>query len=81
MRADFDDCEGVMSAFAEDWAFSADGFEAGTGKQGITDSIRSSREAFGTTIHTPHYVLIEFQHDDHATGLVGAHLRSPSAGA
>ena len=28
----------------------------------------------GLTIHTPHYGLYSFVTDDHATGLVGAHL-------
>ncbi len=36
--------------------------------------VRRARAAFGTTLHTPHYVLIDFVDDDHATGLVGAHL-------
>ncbi|MDF2443077.1 MAG: hypothetical protein JWR01_1280 [Subtercola sp.] len=75
LASDFDDYEAIKNAFVENGKFSADGFESGSTNQEISDGIRSARSNFGKrTIHTPHYSLVEFVDDDHATGLVGAHL-------
>jgi hypothetical protein len=74
LASDFDDYDTIASCYAADSTFSASGFEGGRGPQGVADMIRGARANFGTTIHTPHYSLLEFQDDDHATGMVGAHV-------
>lgn len=74
LASDFDDYETIASSYAAESTFSASGFEGGRGPQGVADMIRGARGNFGTTIHTPHYSLIEFQDPDNATGMVGAHV-------
>ncbi|WP_205683938.1 nuclear transport factor 2 family protein [Cryobacterium aureum] len=74
LASDFDDYDAIAASFAETSSFAAGGFEGAAGGAGIASMIKGARTAFGTTIHTPHYVLIDFQDEDHATGLVGAHL-------
>ena len=80
LASDFDDFDAIANAFAPGGTFSAGGFPGATGGQGISDMIRQARTNFGTTIHTPHYVLVDFVDDDHATGLVGAHLEIATGG-
>ncbi|MFD9661299.1 nuclear transport factor 2 family protein [Rhodococcus sp. NPDC059968] len=80
LASDFDDFDAIADAFAENGTFSAGGFPGATTGSGIANMIRQARTAFGTTIHTPHYVLIVFVDDDHATGLVGAHLEIATGG-
>jgi hypothetical protein len=80
LASDFDDFDAIADAFAPEGTFSAGGFPGATGGTGIADMIRQARTAFGTTIHTPHYVLVDFIDDDHATGLVGAHLEIATGG-
>jgi uncharacterized protein (TIGR02246 family) len=74
LASDFDDYEAIARYFTPDGSFAADGFPASVGNEAIAESIRGSRSYFGITIHTPHYVLVDFLDDDNATGLVGAHL-------
>lgn len=74
LASDFDDYDTISNCYAEDSTFAASGFEGGRGPEGIAEMIRGARANFGTTIHTPHYSLVDFQDDDHATGMVGAHV-------
>jgi hypothetical protein len=74
LASDFDDYDAIASCYAKDSSFAASGFEGGRGPEGVAEMIRNARANFGTTIHTPHYSLVEFQADDHATGMVGAHV-------
>jgi hypothetical protein len=74
LASDFDDYDTIASCYAKESTFSASGFEGGRGPEGVAEMIRGARTNFGTTIHTPHYSLVEFQDDDHATGMVGAHV-------
>lgn len=80
LASDFDDYDAIAGCYSADAVFAAGGFEGATGPSGIADMIRQARTNFGTTIHTPDYSLIEFQDDDHATGLVGAHLEIATGG-
>lgn len=80
LASDFDDYESISRSFAIDGSFAADGFPASVGNGAIAESIRGSRATFGITVHTPHYVLVDFIDEDNATGLVGAHLEIAVAG-
>jgi hypothetical protein len=74
LAADGDDLAGVGASFAEDATFASSGVISATGRQGIVDFIAGARAHMGLTVHTPNYALYTFTDDDHATGLVGAHL-------
>lgn len=80
LASDSDDYEAIAHSFADKSTFSAGGFPAGEGGQGVADMIRGARQAFGNSIHTPNYVVINFIDDDNATGLVGAHLEIATGG-
>ncbi|GAA5063746.1 nuclear transport factor 2 family protein [Nocardia callitridis] len=80
LASDFDDFDAIAEAFAPEGVFAAGGFPGATGPAAIADMIRQARTAFGVTVHTPHYVLLDFVDDDHATGLVGAHLEIATGG-
>lgn len=53
LASDCDDLAGIGNSFAEDATFSASGIVTGTGREGIVEFIRSSREQMGLTVHTP----------------------------
>lgn len=74
LASDGDDFEGIAASFTEDAVFSASGAPAGKGRAGITAFIRGARAHMGLTLHTPNYVRLRFEDDDHASGIVGAHL-------
>ncbi|HWI71109.1 MAG TPA: nuclear transport factor 2 family protein [Baekduia sp.] len=74
VAADDDDYETLGACFADDGAFSAGGFPGGTTRQEIVDFIRADRESMAATVHTPDFLLLDFEGDDAATGVVGAHL-------
>ncbi|MFW2829450.1 nuclear transport factor 2 family protein [Sphingomonas sp. ID0503] len=74
LAADGDDMDGVSASFAPDATFSSSGVANAKGRPSIADFIRSARLHMGLTVHTPHYVQLEFSESDHASGLVGAHL-------
>jgi len=74
LAADGDDLEGVGDSFMPDATFASSGVINATGRQGIVGFIAASRAQMGLTLHTPNYGLYTFTDDDHAAGLVGAHL-------
>jgi hypothetical protein len=80
VAADDDDYIALAASFAPDARFLAGGFEGGATRDEIVEFIRLDRKKMGPTIHTPNYALFEFRDDDHATGLVGAHLELSRGG-
>lgn len=74
LASDNDDLDGVGDSFVPDATFSTSGAIAGSGRDGIVDFIRGARVHMGLTVHTPNYTQFSFIDDNHATGLVGAHL-------
>jgi uncharacterized protein (TIGR02246 family) len=71
---DDDDYGALAACFAEDASFVASGFDGGGGREGIITFLRTARAGMGQTVHTPNYVQLRFTDDDHASGVVGAHL-------
>jgi hypothetical protein len=80
LAADGDDLQGVGDSFTYDAVFASSGVVNAQGRAGIVDFIRTSRDHMGLTVHTPHYGLYSFLDEDHAQGLVGAHLELVLAG-
>jgi len=74
LASDGDDLQAVGDSFAADATFRASGTVTGTGREGIVEFIKMSREQMGLTVHTPHYVQLAFDGPDSAQGLIGAHL-------
>lgn len=80
LAADGDDLIGVGASFTEDATFSSSGQISASGREGIVDFIASARTHMGLTVHTPNYALYTFADQNHASGLVGAHLELVLAG-
>lgn len=74
LAADGDDLPGVGASFAEEATFASSGVISAAGRQGIVDFIATARAQMGLTLHTPNYALYTFTEEDHAAGLIGAHL-------
>jgi SnoaL-like domain len=71
---DDDDYAALAAFFTADASFGASGFDGGGGREGIIAFLRTARAGMGQTVHTPNYVQLCFTDDDHASGVVGAHL-------
>jgi uncharacterized protein (TIGR02246 family) len=71
---DDDDYEALADCFTDDASFGASGFDGGGGRDGIIAFLRTARARMGQTVHTPNYVQLNFKDDDHASGIVGAHI-------
>lgn len=80
MAADDDDYEVLGACFADDGEFSAGGFVGGSTREEIVQFIRTDRESMVATVHTPDYSLLEFDGEDRAKGVVGAHLELARGG-
>lgn len=50
------------------------------GRDAVVDAIRSVRETYGRTVHSPHSVLIRLESDQRARGLVTSHAELDIAG-
>lgn len=75
VACDDDDYPTIGTCFTDDAVFVAGSFTGGTTRDEVVEFIRADREAAGgPTVHTHNYTLFEFEDDDSATGLVGAHL-------
>jgi hypothetical protein len=74
LAADGDDLKDVGESFTEDATFASSGVVSATGRQGVIDFIAGARAHMGLTVHTPNYALYTFNDENHATGLIGAHL-------
>ena len=81
LAADGDDRDGVAASFTPAATFSTSGALNASGAQGIADFIQGARQHMGLTVHTPNYVHIQFEGDDAAQGIVGAHLELVLGGA
>jgi uncharacterized protein (TIGR02246 family) len=71
---DDDDYAALAAFFTEDASFGASGFDGGGGRDGIIAFLRRARAGMRQTVHTPNYLQLRFTDDDHASGVVAAHL-------
>ncbi|MCB2051419.1 MAG: nuclear transport factor 2 family protein [Novosphingobium sp.] len=71
---DLDDYEAVAKCFTADAAFVASGFSGDHTREAIIAFLKEARAHMGQTVHTPHYVQIEFTGNGKANGTVAAHL-------
>ncbi len=74
LATDDDDFARLADCFTPDAAFVSSGFNGATGREGILSFLREARAHMGQTVHTFHYVHLEFPEPDHAKGVVMAHL-------
>lgn len=80
LAADDDDWDTLSWTFAEDATFSAGAFPGGKDRAGIVKFIQADRQNMGVTVHTRNTTLLTFADDDHANGVVGAHLELARGG-
>ncbi|MFF2850303.1 nuclear transport factor 2 family protein [Streptomyces sp. NPDC058001] len=81
VAADDDDMDTLGAAFAEDAEFViGGGFSGGSSRAAIVDFIRGDRKNMGVTVHTQNFTLLTFGDDDHASGVIGAHLELARGG-
>lgn len=71
---DDDDFDQLGACFTSAATFAASGYPDSAGRADIVAFLKAARADMGQTVHTPHYVHLEFQNDDAATGVVVAHL-------
>jgi uncharacterized protein (TIGR02246 family) len=71
---DDDDLTALAECFTSDARFIAAGFDGGEGREGVMGFLQAARSNMAQTVHTPHYVHIEFRGPDAADGTVMAHL-------
>lgn len=74
LAADDDDYLALVDCFTPDAEFVSSGYDGGAGREGIITFLKDARSGMGATVHTPHYVHLDFQNADEATGTVSAHL-------
>lgn len=74
LATDDDDFEQLGASFASTATFAASGYPDSAGRADVVAFLKAARADMGQTVHTPHYVHLEFQSDDAATGVVVAHL-------
>lgn len=72
--SDDDDYSRLEQCFTQNARFEASGFDDAVGPAGIVALIRAARAGMGQTVHTLHYVHLEFTGPDAARGVVCAHL-------
>lgn len=80
IASDDDDYETLADVFAPECSFRASGFEGAQGRKAVVENLRIGRSYMGATVHSPDYALISFKDDDHAIGIVGAHLELSMGG-
>ena len=80
LAADDDDWETLGQTFADHGSFSAGAFPGGSDRESVVAFIRADRRNMGVTVHTQNTTLITFTDDDHAGGVVGAHLELARGG-
>lgn len=78
--ADDDDFATMASCFSADATFSAGGFPGGKSREEVVDFIRADRETMGATVHTFNSMLLDFRDDEHASGVIAAHLELARGG-
>jgi hypothetical protein len=80
LAADEDDWETLGTTFARDGSFSAGAFPGGSDRESVVKFIQADRQNMGVTVHTQNTTLLTFADDDHASGVVGAHLELARGG-
>jgi hypothetical protein len=80
LAADDDDWDALGGTFAEDGSFSAGAFPGGSDRASVVKFIQTDRQSMGVTVHTQNTTLLTFTDDDHASGVVGAHLELARGG-
>jgi ketosteroid isomerase-like protein len=81
LAADDDDLDALGATFAADGEFIIGaGFSGGSDRESIVKFIRDDRANMGVTVHTQNFTLITFDGNDHARGVVGAHLELARGG-
>ncbi|MPY48154.1 nuclear transport factor 2 family protein [Streptomyces acidicola] len=81
LAADDNDLETLGSTFAPDAEFlMGGGFSGGSDRESIVRFIKEDRATMGVTVHTQNFTLLTFHDDDHADGVVGAHLELARGG-
>lgn len=81
LAADDDDMDTLGATFAEDGEFViGEGFSGGTDRESIVEFIRTDRKNMGVTVHTQNFTLLTFTDEDHASGVIGAHLELARGG-
>ncbi|SEO98041.1 nuclear transport factor 2 family protein [Amycolatopsis saalfeldensis] len=80
LAADDDDWAALGATFAEDGSFSAGAFPGGDDRASVVEFIRADRQHMGVTVHTRNTTLLTFTDEDHADGVVGAHLELARGG-
>jgi SnoaL-like domain len=78
--ADDDDWDGLAACFASDASFNAGGFPGGSTREEVIAFLKADRATMGATVHTFNSMLLEFDGDDSATGLIAAHLELARGG-
>lgn len=78
--ADDDDFEAMAACFAADATFAAGSFGSATGREAVVEMLRGQREFMTKSVHTFDTMLLEFQSDDAASAVIGAHLEIGIAG-
>lgn len=78
--SDDDDYPALEATFTPEVTFVGSGFGEAKGRAAVMEFLITSRAAMGLTVHTPNYVLIDFDGEDRATGQVGAHLELTRGG-
>ena len=80
LAADDDDWAALGATFAENGSFSAGAFPGGDDRESVVKFIQADRQNMGVTVHTQNTTLLTFTDDDHASGVVGAHLELARGG-
>lgn len=81
VAADDDDMATLGACFAADGEFViGGGFSGGADREAIVKFIQDDRQSMGVTVHTQNSTLLTFADDDHARGVVGAHLELARGG-
>jgi hypothetical protein len=81
VAADDDDWATLGACFAADGEFVIGGsFFGGSDRDSIVKFIQDDRQNMGVTVHTQNSTLLTFTDDDHASGIVGAHLELARGG-
>jgi hypothetical protein len=77
---DDDDYAELDSIFAPKASFEFGSVVGGATRAEVLAFLKAERAQMGVTVHTPHGMLFRFQDEDHATGVIGAHLELARGG-
>lgn len=80
LASDGDDFDAIADSFIDAGVFAGPGFVGGSTRDEVMNFVRGFRAHVGQSVHTPHFQLLEFVDDDHAKGVVGAHIEISLSG-